>query len=337
MNLVQAHLAGVLSGPVDCLVLEHVGVGRTCGSRVLQGTREAIAQLCPEISTRHVALHPQLASIRVAQLARNARLDTDGTLLLGIYPSPLWARSPAMESAKEVVLLDDGASSLNLDLSRVFGGRLEYRHRRWLARMVEIAAGPVRLPRASPTIYTCFPVDVPQARVLHHDYGEMRTALRSSTALTMSSPPGRRIWIDSNYSWLSSQAHVDLVKAAVQKFDIDAYVPHRRTEAPLVARISRELRLPVLRPKLPLELLIGSWTRQGASLVTPPTSLVHTAPHFVEWPGQITVTTTSLWLRRRAERAPSGEMSGIVQALDHALLVEQSLQASAPHRIEVLQ
>lgn len=336
MNLVQAHLAGIMSGPVSCLVLEHSDAEPTFGRSVLHGTIDVIRQLCPTLSVKHLVLRSPLANIRIAKLARYARLDPEGTLLLGLYPSPLWARSPVMELARQVVLLDDGASSLSLDLARVFEGRMVSQQHPLLARAIESATGEVRLPRNSPVVYTCFPVDARGATVVRHEYTELRSALPSKGALAGEAPPASRIWVDSNYSWLSAKTHMDLVRSAVQQFGIEAYVPHRRTERTLVSTMSREMGLTVLRPRVPLELLIGSWTRQGATLITPPTSLVHTASLFLESPGQLIVAKTSEWLRIRAISASANEANGLAMAINHAVVVEQSIQSPEPSWVVAL-
>ena len=241
-----------------------------------------------------------------------------------------------MESARQVVLLDDGASSLNLDLSRVFEGRNTTGRHKILTRALEGATGPVRRTQASPILYTCFPVRANGVTVLRHQYAELRSALLATELSERTEPPGTRVWVDSNYSWLSPRTHVDLVKAVVQEFGIDTYVPHRRTERLRVAAISREMGLTVVRPDLPLELLIGSWTRQGATLITPPTSLVHTADPFLEPPGKMIVVKTSTWLKIRAESAPAKEDDGLALAFNHASLIEQSIESSETFHVFTL-
>lgn len=332
MNLTQAHLAGVIQGSVNCIVLEHAEKGRNFGQSVLSGTVELVSQLCPALYIKHRVLRSPFANVRIAQLARSTSLGTDKSLLLGVYPSPLWARSDAMEAAQQIVLLDDGASSLNLDLARVFNGQLVSHRNRLLARALESATGSVRQLRASPVVYTCFPVDVDGAAIVRHQYTELRSTLHSIGALA-GEPPPSQIWVDSNYSWLSPDTHMDLVRSAVKQFGIKAYVPHRRTERTLVSQISRELGLTVIRPNLPLELVIGNWTRQGATLITPPTSLVHTASLFLEAPGQLIVVKTSDWLKIRAISAPADEANGFAMAIAHATLVEHSLQLVDASRI----
>jgi hypothetical protein len=336
MNIAQALLAGFVDTDLDCLVLDYRRESDAYTSDVLTGTVGYFANILPQTRFR---LRPLWRGISNLQIARDVRYVGRGadTLVLGIYPSGLWARSPIRRDGGRTVLVDDGASSLNLAFDRLLDDSDSLGHGRAYRRLLQRSAGPAVPCAPTPELYTSFPIVASPWPVVRHNYEELRAAVGAHPALGTLVSSHRTIWIDSNFGpSLGPACHREMIAVGVDTFGVDTYVPHRRTSREFAETISREYGLEVVRPDVPVELLIGAWTRAGMRLLTPPTSLLQTAGPFREEPGVLTMVAISEWLRQYGQRHSTSMKAGFAAAIAQAEVLECGFETGGPWLVHSL-
>lgn len=324
MNLAQAVLGGVIEEDVDCLVFDYRRAWNSYSSRVLVGTTRLLSELLPKVRFRIWPLWRGISNAQIASAVRWGGRGSD-TLVLGIYPSGLWARSRLRQETHQTILLDDGASSLNLDFAQLFDDGASIGRNRAYRKALRLLAGRLADTTATPVLYTAFPIADSPWPTVEHDYSALRAALRQTYVRDLAIASKSRVWLDSHYGTvLGTDCHRAMISSAVEKFGIDTYVPHRRTTLEFAGEIQRQFGLAVVRPTVPAELAIGPWTRGGARVFTPPASLATTGQLFVEDPGSLTMVRISEWLRRYLASSRPSASAGFQREILFAERVERS-------------
>lgn len=329
MNVVQAIESGFLQEPVECVVLDYGKEQGAYASTIMRGTQNYFASVLPTVVFRNKTMWRRGSSIQSALEARFLGRQC-ATLVLGIGLTGFWARSAVRRAGGRLIFVDDGASSLDLPFNSLLDDRQWVKSGSLPTKALHLLAGPAANTAPNPEIYTAFHVRRSPWRVIHHDYGALR-------ALVSDRPPhddlgqgigGKRVWVDSGYAPLiGEKEHLALVDAVMRHIDFHIYVPHRRVEQTLVDEIVRRYGVRVVRPAVPVEMLISSWTRSGAQIFTPPSSLAVTGGHFVEEPGSLFALAIADWLQNRFYESKQEVSRELDYVLNTARLVEANPEA----------
>ncbi len=335
MNIAQAALAGYVEPDLDCLVLDYRREIGSYNSAVLAGSVAYFADVLPRSHFRIKHLWRGVSNIQIARAVRGSG-DFYDTLVLGIYPSALWARSPIRRKEGRTLFVDDGASSLNLDFDRLLNDGASLAHGRIYRLVLESIAGP-KVPSAeTPLIYSAFPLPDGPYPSVRHEYDELRVVTVAKPPIGASRELHEAVWIDSNFARLGAECHSQLISSAVEQLGVRAIVPHRRTPRAFVDKISRQFGLHVVRPQVPVELLISFWTASNIQLFTPPTSLVLTAGSFVQSPGRLTLVRISDWLRECVVAPKGVRQRGIKSEIEHADMMQSYVEPGAIWSVDSL-
>lgn len=307
MNLAQAMWANVVKPDVECIVLHQPGESASYNSAVLAGTRRYFERVEPRIYFREKRLSRFVANFQIAVLVRKGPVlqRQASSLVSGAHPSLLWTRSRIHDAGGCSVILDDGDVALEPEFDEVVrrgGMRIGIPlYEQMLLRL----AGP---KRNSPSIlmYSHLAKPSTSVPVIQHEYRELATRLIADPPEELEELKGRRVWIDSNFTaTIGATAHKHLLAHVVETFGIDAIVPHRRTPMAWIGNVSHELGLQVVRPLLPIEMVVGRWTSDGCELYSPPASATLTARFFCTAPGTFVTVPISDWLVRQGEEGES--------------------------------
>lgn len=206
-----------------------------------------------------------------------------GELVVGDPASGLFQFLMVFARAREVVIIDDGSSTReSTDLiakggplvrwptagrgqapwpRRVLGGRTT----RWLT------PGPAR----AVSLFTVMPaVEVPGMAVEANGYAWLRTRMPDPSVTERTDLVGSSL-VETGL--VDEDVYLDLVRLAASEGEVGRYFAHRREGESKLARIASETGLDIVRPELPLEMILGEGP-VPRRVVTFPSSVAFTLP-----------------------------------------------------------
>lgn len=231
---------------------------------------------------------PRSGGAAIARTVRALAGDLAGTdrLVLGDPFSGVMQVVVSLAKPSEVVLVDDGTATLEFARQWVSGEHLRRWHQvatveqqRHIARFARDQIADSLRRRLEPgsgcrlTVFSCLPVEFPQAQVVMNDYRWLRShhprpVIKPGADLVGTSLVETGVVAEADY--------VAAVASLAAQHRADRYFAHRKESPTKLARIGA-LGLRVEIPNLPLELVLRA-DQVGQLVVSFPSTVVHTLP-----------------------------------------------------------
>jgi len=326
MNLAQACLAGLAPEPFELVVLVDSRKPETYGGDVMLGALEIFSEFFKIASTKilHLKRGTWNAQLALAIRKTNRNKSARDVACLGLTPSGMWSRSYAVQNARKVILLDDGSETLVTEFGSLLDGQPSTSHGRIWDFSMSRLAGRSSTRNLEPRFYTCFGISEPSVQVIEHRYYELNSLLDSvEQDFDQKFGHKTKIYIDSCYQWLGSDLHLSLVRKIHEEMQFNVYVPHRRTPSHFSKLIAKTLNVDLIRPPVPIELMIRIWTSRGSIIYIPPTSLAVTASFFAKNQKQLKLISISKWLESQRHLSIIEDESDFIAYIQEAEMCER--------------
>jgi hypothetical protein len=231
---------------------------------------------------------PRLGGLAVARSLRALAGELAGVrrLVVGDPYSGVIQAIISVTKLSEVTIVDDGTATLEFARQWLAGEQLSRWHRvaapnpprQITARARNQVAGTARR-RLSPKsgcrlrLFTCMPVDIPGARIIHNDFAWVR-ARDPVPQLKLGADLIGTSLVESGV--VKADCYLGGVETLITRYDVDRYFAHRK-EADWKLDLIERMGVEVVKSALPLE-IVARRGPIGRTIVSFPSTVVHTLP-----------------------------------------------------------